>query len=448
MVSSPELIFVVLAPFADMFSKPVWQHVQVLLTGAIICNGPRTVASILRAVGLGDEKRFEKYHRVLNRAKWSSLNGSKILLGLLIKLLPPHFPFIILVDETIERRNGKKIKAKGVYRDAVRSSEAEVVKCFGLKWIAMMLVVPLPWCKRPWALPFLAVLAPSKAANEKAKKRHKTTIDWATQMVLAVSSWLGQRPWILVGDGAYACVNFALACKKKGCTLISRLRLDSRLFEFPGPVQPGKRGPKPKKGAKLPSLKSMADAKEKQNWLTIEVSWYGGEIKLLNVLTGTCLWHTPGEAPVPIRWVLVSDPKGKVEAFFSTDLTMDPKRVIELFVLRWSVEVTFEEARRHLGMETQRQWSDKAIARTTPAILAMFSIISLVAFRLVETIEMPLRSSAWYSKEEATFSDVLAFVRRSIWAEKYLVRSAIQGDRVLFSRQEWEGLLDQLAAVA
>lgn len=215
MISSPELIFIVLAPFADMFSKPVWQHVQVLLTGTIICNGPRTVASILRVMGLGDEKRFEKYHRVLNRAKWSSLNGSKILLGLLIMLLPPHFPVIVLIDETIERRNGKKIKAKGVYRDAVRSSEKEVVKCFGLKWIAMMLVVPLPWCKRPWALPFFTVLAPSKTANEKTEKRHKTTIDWATQMVYAVSKWLGQRPWILVGDGAYACVNFALACKKK-----------------------------------------------------------------------------------------------------------------------------------------------------------------------------------------------------------------------------------------
>lgn len=230
--------------------------------------------------------------------------------------------------------------------------------------------------------------------------------------------------------------------------MISRLRLDSRLFDFPAPVQPGQRGPKPKKGARLSSLQSMADITEKQNWLKIEVCWYGGEIKLLNVLTGTCLWHTPGAAPVPIRWVLVSDQKGKAEAFFSTDLEMDPKRIIELFVMRWSEEVTFEEAHRHLGMETQRQWSDKAIARTTPAILAIFSIISLVAFRLISTIEMPLRSSAWYSKEEATLSDVLAFVRRSIWAEKYLVRSAIQGDRVQFSRQEWETLLDQLAAVA
>ncbi len=216
MTSLPNVIILVLAPFAKMFSKPVWRHVQILFAGAILCNGPRTVAAILRVVGLGSEKRFGKYHRVLNRAKWSGLQGSKILFGLLIQLLPPSYSIIILIDETIERRKGKKIKAKGVYRDAVRSSQSEVVKCFGLKWISMMLVVPLPWSSRPWALPFLTVLAPSKKANENEGKRHKTTIDWTTQMVLVVSRWLGNRAWILVGDGAYACVSFALECRKKG----------------------------------------------------------------------------------------------------------------------------------------------------------------------------------------------------------------------------------------
>ena len=224
--------------------------------------------------------------------------------------------------------------------------------------------------------------------------------------------------------------------------------MDSRLFDFPDPVPPGRPGPKPKKGARLPSLQSMADALEKQNWNGIEVCWYGGETKLLNILTGVCLWHTPGEEPVAIRWVLVADPEGRTEAFFSTDLEMEPKQVIELYVMRWSEEVTFEEARRHLGMETQRQWSDQAIARTTPVILGLFSIVSLIACHFIETIKMIPRSSAWYSKEEATFSDVLALVRRSIWSEKYLVKSTIRGDHVQLSRQEWENLLDQLAAVA
>ena len=161
-----EAIIAILTPFAPLFTRPVWGHVHVLLIGAILCRGPRTVASVLRVMGLGDEKRFEKYHRVLSRARWSGLQGARILLGLLVMLLPPGWPVLVGIDETVERRDGRRIKAKGCYRDAVRSSEKVVVKCYGLQWISMMLLVPLPWSSRVWALPFLTVLAPSKRANE------------------------------------------------------------------------------------------------------------------------------------------------------------------------------------------------------------------------------------------------------------------------------------------
>ncbi len=164
----PEIIIALLVPFAPLFSKPVWNHVQVMLLGAILCRGPRTVASVLRIMGLGEEKRFGKYHRVLSRARWSGLQGAGILLGLLVTLLPSGWPVLIGVDETIERRSGGKIKAKGCYRDAVRSTRKVVVKCYGLKWISLMLLVPLPWSSRVWALPFLTLLAPSKRANKQA----------------------------------------------------------------------------------------------------------------------------------------------------------------------------------------------------------------------------------------------------------------------------------------
>ncbi len=128
MMPLPETIIAVWAPFAALFTQPVWCHVQVLLRGAVLCRGPRTVASVLRVMGLGGERRFEKYHRVLNRARWSGLQGAKILLGLLIVLLPAWLPVEIGVDETIERRKGSQIKAKGRYRDAVRSTKGTVVK--------------------------------------------------------------------------------------------------------------------------------------------------------------------------------------------------------------------------------------------------------------------------------------------------------------------------------
>jgi DDE superfamily endonuclease len=443
----PESIISVLGAFVPLFSQPVWCHAQLLLVGAILCRGPHTVTAALRVMGLGDERRFEKYHRVLSRACWPGLQGAKILLGLVVLLIPPGWPLLIGVDETIERRGGRKIKATGCYRDAVRSSQKTCVKCFGLKWISMMVIVPLPWSSRPWALPFLSVLAPSKRANEKAKKRHKTTIDWTVQMVKAVARWLGHRAWVLLGDGGYACVGLAWACLGQQVTLVSRLRLDARLYEFPPPVVAGRRGPKPKKGKKLPALKSRLEEARTEG-AVVEVGWYGGARKRVRLLSGVCLWHTPGERPVPIRWVLVVDPTGEArsEAFFSTDLTLAPQTLVERFVLRWNVEVTFEEGRRHLGLETQRQWSDKAIARTTPVLLGLFSLVCLMAYRLLDIMRLPLQATAWYLKQEATFSDVLAFIRRAIWAGKYLDNSSSHPDQIIFHRTEWEILLDQLAS--
>lgn len=440
----------VLGAFAPMFTQPVWAHVQVLVAGAILCQGPRTMAGVLRVLGLSDDKGFGKYHRVLSRAKWSGLQGSRILLGMLVVVaLGAGFPVIVLVDETLERRKGKKIKAKGCYRDAVRSSQGAVVKCYGLKWICMTLLVPLPWSRRPWALPFLTLLAPSKQANEKAGRRHKATVDWTAQAVKQVSRWLGRAAFTVVGDGAYACVALAHACLGCNAALVSRLRLDARLYGFPEVPPPGRRGRKPKKGKRLPGLKSLLD-EPGQPWHEAEVAWYEGGRKAVRLLSGVCLWHTPGEEPVRLRWVLVVDPEGgeRPQAFFSTDINMMPGRIVEVFVMRWNVEVTIEEARRHLGVETQRQWSDRAIARTTPVLMGLFSLACLVALRLVGDGLMPVRQTAWYRKQEATFSDVLALVRRAIWGRKYFINSKPGGERVELPRGDFESLLDQLAATA
>jgi len=441
-------IITVLNHFAPVFSKRVWNHVQVLVIGAILCIGKRTVTSILRVMGLKQEKRFERYHRVLNKARWSGLAAAKILLGLLVQLLPAGFPIVVGVDETIERRKGKKINGKGYYRDAVRSTQKNVVKCYGLKWISMMILIPLPWSSRPWALPFLTVLAPSRKANEKKGKVHKTTIDWTMQMVRAVSRWLGNKLWILVGDGGYASVRLGHMCRESKVSLISRLRLDAQLYDFPEPAPIGKRGRKPKKGKRLVSLKYLAE--HGKDWREEEVKWYGGTVKSICLMSGICLWHTPGEEPLPIRWVLVADPKGeaRTEAFLSTNLELAPKKIIEFFVMRWNVEVTFEESRAHLGVETQRQWSDKAISRSTPALLGIFSLVCLMAYHLKSEMSIIPQSSAWYIKTGATFSDVLALVRRTLWAGKYFNMCTFSNDHIILKRDELELIIGQLAMAA
>ena len=241
--------------FAPIFSNPVWQSALVLTIGAILSPGKRTVTSSLVVMGLKDEKRFTNYHRVLNRAKWAPLACSRILLGMLIKPVPDTWPLIIVVDETVERRKGPNIKAKDCYRDAVRSTHKKVITCFGLKWIAMMIIIFVPWAKRSWALPFLTVLAPSKACNEANKKRHKTTVDRTCQMLMQIRRWVPDRAIVLAGDGAYAAVKLALCCSgfENPVSLVARLRLDAGLYDFSPPNQPGKRGPKPKKGKRQPA---------------------------------------------------------------------------------------------------------------------------------------------------------------------------------------------------
>ena len=350
-------------------------------------------------------------------------------------------------DDTVERRRGKRIEAKGCYREAVRSTQNHVVKCFGLKWVCLMLWVRLPWCSRPWAWPFLTVLAPSERANPAAKKRPKTTVEWTCQMVKAVSRWL-RRPWVLLGDGSFACRRLGWTCVQQQVVLISRLRLDAQLYDFPTIPGHPRRGPKPRQGARLPALQDRV-AEAQRSGEEIELYWYGGETRRVRLLSDIALWYRRGERPLPIRWVWVVNAEGDPEpaAFFCTCPACEPHSIVTALVRRWNVEVTFEESRRHLGIETQRQWSDLAIARTTPILFGLFSLVCLMAHHLVAAgATLTPRTTAWYAKAEATFSDVLALVRRTLWANHHFGTSAEANECILFPKAAWDAVLDQLAA--
>jgi DDE superfamily endonuclease len=438
MPSLPAEMIMVLAPFAQLFSEPVWRYAQVLVVGAILAPGKRTVSSCLRVMGLTRETHFTNYHRVLNRARWATRQAGKILLGLLVKAFVPPGATIVL---------GADDKAKGCYRDAVRSSKKHVVKCFGLKWVSMMLLVPVPWAQRVWALPFLTVLCwPPKARH---KRRHKSSVDRVRQMMKQVRRWLPERLLVLVVDGGFAAVALALACTASEVVMVSRMRLDAALYHPPEPHPAGKRGRKPTKGPRQRSLKVWA-ARSDTPWESVVVNWYHGERKALQVFSRTALWYTSGWAPVAIRFVLVRDPEGRLSdaAFFCTDLQATPTQILEWVVMRWSVEVTFEEARTHLGLETQRQWSENAIARTTPVLLGLFSLVTLLALRLCPTGHIPVETSAWYQKSTATFVDCLTVARRHLWRARYLNKSARHADLVQLSREAFECLLHDLPLAA
>ena len=426
MLTLPQEIMTILMPFTQVFSARTWDWAQTLLVGAILAPGKRTVTAALRVLGLKDDKQYQNYHRVLNRAKWSGLQVSQILLGLLVAtFISAGVPLIIGADETLERRRGANIKAKGIFRDAVRSSHKYTNYSSGLRWVSMMLLVPLLWSDRTWALPFLTVLAPSPKTNAANGQRHKTSIDWVGQMMGAVRRWRPHRDLVLVVDGGMAAVKLGLRCAgyARPVTLVSRLRLDAALHKLPEPQPKSKRGPKPKKGSRLPALAQVL-TDPTTIWTKQTLNWYGGKQRLIEFVTGTALWYTPSYDPLPIRWVLVRDPLGefKSTAFFATDQAADPVQILDWFILRWGLEVTFEEARAHLGMETQRQWSDLAIQRTTPALLGLFSFITLLAHQL-SAGQPPVQTAAWYVKRQPTFSDAIALVRYHLWTTLKFVNS-------------------------
>ena len=367
MLIIPEEFSAQISAFAPLFSKKVFHHVQVLLIGSLLVVGRRTVCSALRAMGLAQERQFHKYHRVLSKARWSAHQAARILLGLLVDhLVPNDEPLVLGLDETLERRWGRKIKPRGIYRDAVRSSHSYFVKCSGLRWMCLMLLTPVSWAKRVWALPFLTVLAPSQRYNEQRGKKHKKLTDWARQMILQITRWLPERQVIVVADSSYACYALLDAVRAYACMIVP-LRLDARLFDEPPPQPAGKRGPKPKIGPRQPTLQQrLADSATQ--WQTIVIpQWYGKSNQVMQIATGTALWYKSNDPLVPLRWVLIKDPAGHIDpvALLCTNPKLDGQSIINYFIRRWTVEVTFEEVRRHLGVESQRQWSDLAIARTT-----------------------------------------------------------------------------------
>src|SRR6059058_5701244 len=400
--SVPAVLAAWMRPFAPYFTPAVWRHVLVLVAGVVLAPGRRTVTGALRIMGLDQGAGFAVYHRVLSLGRWSSRAVAHRLLLLLVAALVPQGPVVIGLDDTIER-------------DPVRSSHGHFVKASGLRWLCVMLLAPIPWAGCVWALPFLTVLAPSEHWSSQHRRRHKKLTDWARQALLQTARWLPGRRVIAVGDSSFAAIELLREVGRHLC-MISRLRLDAGLYEPAPPRKPGTLGRPRVKGARLPSLpERLADPAT--SWHRVRVDgWYGRSERRLHIASGTALWHHPG-MQVPIRWVLVRDPEGEKEpqAFLCTDLDADPVDVLRWFVRRWRVETTFEEARRHLGLETQRQWSDLAILRTTPALLGLISLVTLWATQLEAAQGLLPECVRWNPKHAATFSDALALVRRELW---------------------------------
>lgn len=442
----PAEIIPVLAHFRPAFTQPTHEKAVELVVGTVLARGRRTVTAALRAIGKRDEPHWSKYHHVLNRARWSGLLVSRLLLQLLVTTFVAGTRVVtIAVDETLERRWGPQIRQCGHWRDSRSSSKRLHVSTRGLRWLVFALVVEVPWTDYAVALPFLSVLLTTPKVSAGLGKRHKTVAQRTGQVVVWLRRTLAGYPIHLVGDGAYAVIELGLRCQRCQVTLVAPLRLDARLFEPPPRPLTKKRGRPPLVGARLPNLADVALAPS-THWHRSRMIWYGATTAFMDWTTGTALWYSTGTAPLPIRWILVRDPSGTrpTRAFFSTDCHQPASAIIRDFVVRWTLEVTFEESRVHLGIETQRQWSHLAIERTTPVLLGLFSLVVLMANALCPDGKLPVERTAWYAKSSPTSHDLLRLVRMRLWKQFLFQTGGISPDLRLFIPERLSHLLSAL----
>ena len=433
-------------PLQPLFDKRVFERALILTLGVLLAVRTRTLTAALRVTGREDDS-FSAYHRVLSRARWSCREAARVLLGLLVEGFVPEGPLVVGLDETVERRWGAKIEARGIYRAPVRSSHGHFVKASGLRWLSLSVLAEVPWAGRVWALPFLTVLCPSAryyARRGSASGSPKKLTDHARQAVLQLARWLRriapERRLVVVTEAGFAAIRL-LAAVRERATVVTRLRLDAALYDRAPVRRPGRPGRPRKKGERQPTLAARL-ADPATAWRRVVVSrWYGRTERVIELATGTALWYHAGMPAVPLRWVLVRDARGAVEpkAFLCTDERATPLEVVSWYVRRWAVEVTCAEVRRHLGVETQRQWSAQAIARTTPCLLGLFSVVALVADALQASGALGTRQCAWYRKEGPSFSDALAAVQEELGRDHSLWMSpggagTVEIPRVLLRR--------------
>jgi hypothetical protein len=428
-----------LEPALAVFSPRCRAQAAALAVGALLAIGPRTVTNILRGLGLAG--RFSTFHRVLSRNTWSGLALARPLTRALVRVFAPAGPVVVGLDHTLERRRGPKVRPAAHYYDPVRSSRGRTVTTRGLRWASVMLLGEVPFVRRVWALPMLSALIPGKAFCQALGRHYRPVTAWALSLLRIVRRWLPGRALVAVMDGEFASLAL-LRALGPAMTVVSRLRLDARLFDPPAPRSPGRRGRRAVKGPAQPKLSErLRDPAEPWQRFALLIRTGRQFLRVAEFISGTALWHHPGQPVVAVRWVLVRYPGSKrdPDALVCTDLTADPLVILGWFSRRWAMEVTYEEARAHLGVETQRQHSDKAVFRTTPALLGLYSLVALYVQAHARQLDLTPRAAAWYPKNVPTFADALAAVRISLWSDLNFVTGSnsnetVQIPRVLFLR--------------
>jgi hypothetical protein len=420
MIVVPKPAEPVVGAFASCFSHGVFARLLELVVGLILTPRRRCVTSALRLIsGVGDA-HFVTYYRVLSRAQWSLWKCARVLARMVMAFLPEDEPIILSVDDTVARHKGPKVYGRCCHRDPVRSSHGITVLTWGHRWVVMAITVRLPFTSKPIALPLLLALYRSKKWCKQHGRRFKSCPQLARQLMIVMLRWFPQRKFVLLGDGGFSTFDLASLASQHHdrLTLVTRFYDDAALCAKPRVKEKYgfKMGRPARYGTKLMNP-AQTVAKAGDRLTHANVCWYGGGRRDVRLLSGVGGWYRSRFPIVGVRWVFVKDTTGthRDEYLMSTDPRMTADQIVSLYTLRWPLEVTFQEARLHLGIETPRLRSEKAVLRMMPLLMGLFTLIHVIYMRLGKSTWTTIRQWPWYRKSQPTFSDIMAEVREAFW---------------------------------
>jgi hypothetical protein len=410
----------VLSMFRPAFSTPTYHRVRVLVLAAILTTGRRTVTNLLRTVRYQVQGHVSSYHRVLSQRRWSTWVLARALITSLLDHIVPTGPVLLAGDDTVTEHPGPKVFGKGRHRDGVRSTHSYTAYRWGHKWVVVSVLIKLPFATRPWALPVLAALYRPPEWDRVHGTRHKTPAHITRLLLARLIRWFPNHRFIFVGDTGYGTSETARFCHKRRrqLTVVSKFYRDAALYEPPPPRTHRTLGRPRVKGQRLASPQEVVAKTAERTRLM--VAWYGGGTREIEVVTGTGHWYRIGEALVEVRWVYVRDGTGahRDEYFFTTDLSMCPKRIVECYTQRWSIETTFQECREYLKLESPRGYGQPTVLRFTPCLFGLYTVVVLLYLQLPHP-SSTLRAVFWRGKATVTFSDMMTCVRRAVWEQWY-----------------------------
>lgn len=445
----PDLARTLVQPLAVAFTRPTFKRFLTLMAGAVLCTGRRTISNLLRTVGGMAPGHPSTYHRAFSRRRWSTRTLARALTATLLGRFDPDLPIPVAGDDTVDEHRGEKVHGKGRHRDPVRSTHSYTAWRWGHKWVVLAVLVKFPFASRPWALPVLVVLYRTPEWDREHGRRHNTPCELMRQLLAVLIHGFPGRRFIFAGDGGYgthALARFAHR-HRRHLTLVSRFYPDAQLDEPPPEIVGKRPAPRPRtKGEKLPMPQAVVATAPRT---ALEVSWYGGGRRDIEVVSEVGHWLKSGKGLVPVRWSFVHDVTGthRDDYFFSTDAAMAPRTIVETITGRWSLETTFQEMRPYLGLETTRGRLEATVLRLVPCLFGLYSVVALLYERL-RSRGQPRARVDWPGKVGTTFSDAITTVRRWLWSDWVFARQGQSGAFSKLPRAFRETLLSALAPAA